>query len=90
MIKNILFKKFSSWYLKLNKKIQSKEKRPFFSYLLSEILFFAIMKLAKNIKQQELSKLNKKEIRKFYDLYGNEETLMKYKLSQSVLDEIIS
>jgi len=90
MIKNLLFKKISNWYLAVNHYIQSKEKRPLFAYLFSEILFFFVMKFGQNLAKEEYYKLDFDSICKYYDMYGYDATLKRFKLNKVVLDKIIS
>lgn len=88
-MKKIIFKIFSDYYLRLNKYIQSKAKRPMIAYAISEILYFIILKLGQKISAEEFEKLDKKAIKRYYELYGYNETLKRYKLSEKVLNEII-
>ena len=42
------------------------------------------------IRNFEKSKLNTYKIKKYYNLYGKEDTLSHFKLSEKILEEILS
>jgi hypothetical protein len=56
----------------------------------SELVFGIFMLLTKLIRNYEKSKLNTYKIKKYYNLYGKEDTLSHFKLSEKVLEEILS
>jgi hypothetical protein len=85
-----IFKKLTNTYLKLGKYINSKKKRPFFAYILSEGLYYVTIIIARYLANKEFKKLDIKAIRSYYDLYGRKDTLDKFKLSDKVLEKIIS
>lgn len=89
MILRILFKKTAELYLKINKYIQSKNKRPLLAYILSEIVYGINLLIGRRLIVQEFNKLDFKKIRKYYELYGEDDTLKKFKLSKQVLDKIL-
>ena len=89
MILRILFNKTAELYLKINKYIQSKNKRPLLAYILSEIIYGINLLIGKRLVVQEFNKLDFKKIRKYYELYGEDDTLKKFKLSKRVLDKIL-
>lgn len=89
MILRILFKKTAELYLKINKYIQSKNKRPLLAYILSEIVYGINLLIGRRLVVQEFNKLDFKKIRKYYELYGEDDTLKKFKLSKQVFDKIL-
>ena len=89
MILRILFNKTAELYLKINKYIQSKNKRPLLAYILSEIIYGINLLIGRRLVVQEFNKLDFKKIRKYYELYGEDDTLKKFKLSKRVLDKIL-
>lgn len=56
----------------------------------SELIFCIFILLTKLIRNYEKSKLNTYKIKKYYNLYGKEDTLSHFKLSEKILDEILS
>lgn len=56
----------------------------------SELVFGIFILLTKLIRNYEKSKLNIYKIKKYYNLYGKEDTLSHFKLSEKILDEILS
>ena len=89
MILRILFNKTAKLYLKINKYIQSKNKRPLLVYVLSEIIYGINLLIGRKLINQEFNKLDFKKIRKYYELYGEDATLKKFKLSKQVFDKIL-
>ena len=89
MILRILFKKTAELYLKINKYVQSKNKRPLLAYILSEIVYGINLLIGRRLVVQEFNKLDFKKIRKYYELYGEDDTLKKFKLSKQILDKIL-
>ena len=89
MILRILFKKTAKLYLKINKYIQSKNKRPLLAYILSEIIYNVNLLIGRRLVVQEFNKLDFKKIKKYYELYGEDATLKKFKLSKQVFDKIL-
>lgn len=56
----------------------------------SELIFGIFILLTKLIRNYEKSKLNTYKIKKYYNLYGKEDTLSHFKLSEKILEEILS
>jgi len=56
----------------------------------SELIFGIFMLLTKIIRNFEKSKLNSYKIKKYYNLYGKDDTLSHFKLSEKILEEILS
>ena len=56
----------------------------------SELVFGIFILLTKLIRNYEKSKLNTYKIKKYYNLYGKEDTLSHFKLSEKILEEILS
>ena len=89
MILRILFNKTAEIYLKINKYIQSKEKRPIIAYWLSELIYFINLQIGKRLVVQEFSKLDFGKIRKYYNVYGEDATLKQFNLNPTVLEKIL-
>ena len=89
MILRILFNRTAELYLKINKYIQSKNKRPLLAYILSEIIYGINLLIGRKLINQEFNKLDFKKIRNYYELYGEDATLKNFKLSKQVLDKIL-
>lgn len=80
-----LLHKLSIYYKELvNSKSKSKIK-----YLYSELVYFFTMKLALYIRTQKIKQVDKKSIKKYFDLYGTEATLNNYRLTAETLIEIL-
>jgi len=56
----------------------------------SELIFGIFILLTKLIRNYEKSKLNIYKIKKYYNLYGKDDTLSHFKLSEKILEEILS
>lgn len=56
----------------------------------SELIFGVFILLTKIIRNYEKSKLNTYKIKKYYNLYGKDDTLSHFKLSEKILEEILS
>jgi len=59
-------------------------------YAYSEFIFLIFRLLTKIIRDSEKRKLNYSAIKKYYGMYGKEDTMKKYKLSEQLLEEILS
>lgn len=88
MILNLIFKKLSTVYLELTKRIENK--KPLFYYWVSEILFFIIKIISEELQSQELNKLDINKIKQYYEIYGFDATLNNFKLSERILNKILN
>lgn len=82
-----IFKKLTNYYLQLANLLKNKPSK--IKYLYSEIIYFLIITISKIIEKRELKKLDFEKIKKYYNLYGEEETIRHFSLSKKILNEII-
>lgn len=87
-----IFKLSSSIYLKISnyvKKEQTKGKNKKITIWFSNIFYYIAIWLSKIIEKREISKLDYNKIRKYYRIYGKEDTLKKFKLTEEILERIV-
>lgn len=87
-----IFKKLTVAYIDFADKIKDLDdntyKKVTLIYL-SDIMYHFTMWLSHVIEDIEYLKLNKRAIREYYDVYGFDDTLRRFKLSEEVLKRII-
>lgn len=82
-----IFKKLTNYYLKLANLLKSNPSK--IKYWYSEIIYFLVITISKIIEKRELKKLDFEKIKKYYNLYGEEETKSKFNISKERLNNII-
>lgn len=82
-----IFKKLTNYYLQLASLLKNKPSK--IKYLYSEIIYFLVITISKIIEKRELKKLDFEKIKKYYNLYGEEETKSKFNISKERLNNII-
>lgn len=82
-----IFKKLTNYYLQLANLLKNKPSK--IKYLYSEIIYFLVITISKIIEKRELKKLDFEKIKKYYNLYGEEETKNKFNISKERLNNII-
>ena len=88
----LLFKKLTNTYISFTngiKELPDNTYKKVTLIYLSEILFRITMKLSYVIEDVQYLKLNKRLIREYYDLYGFDDTLRRFHLSEKILKRII-
>ena len=82
-----IFKKLTNYYLKLSNLLKSNQSK--IKYLYSELIYLIVIIISKIIRKREINKLDFEKIRKYYKVYGEEETIRHFSLSKKILNEII-
>lgn len=82
-----IFKKLTNYYLKLANLLKSNPSK--IKYWYSELIYLIVIIISKIIRKREINKLDFEKIRKYYKVYGEEETIRHFSLSKKILNEII-
>ena len=82
-----IFKKLTNYYLKLANLLKSNQSK--IKYWYSELIYLIVIIISKIIRKREINKLDFEKIRKYYKVYGEEETIRHFSLSKKILNEII-
>lgn len=88
----LLFKKLTNTYIRFTngiKELPDNTYKKVTLIYLSEILFRITMKLSYVIEDVQYLKLNKRLIREYYSLYGFDDTMRKFHLTEKILKRII-
>ena len=89
VILNVFWKRLASYYGCLLKD-EEKNGASKIKIWYSEVIYCVFMALTKLVRKIEKAKLNTYAIKKYYWIYGKDDTLNHFSLSEKVLDEILS